>query len=204
MKAKPQTKRPLSVLITELRCVTATLGLIARRQLAMPRQMIGARLRFADGTVSRIYRETVMRHRDTSPRVMLVVRFRLRFIGSSRVCHTLFRLESLLNTVLFAAHRGFHTKLWLTDTATGFYRGIYEWEDEASATEYAETLRVVLAPWARKGSFAYRVVEGAKRPEYLNGRLPSTIDVTRADEWWVPVAAGVVLGSGERPHHAGQ
>ena len=135
---------------------------------------------------------------------MLAVRFRLRFIGSSRVGHALFRFESLFNTLLFAAHRGFHTKLWLTDRDTGFYRGIYEWEDEDSAIKYAETLRVVLAPWAQEGTFAYRVIQGARRPDYLKGRIPASVDISREDEWWMPVATGVVLRSGERPHHPGQ
>ena len=88
-----------------------------------------------------------MRDLETTPQVMLAVRFRLRFIGSSRLGHALFRFESLFNTLLFAAHRGFHSKLWLTDPTTDYYRGIYEWEDEESAIEYAETLRIVLAPW---------------------------------------------------------
>ena len=188
MDLELKTKRPLTVLISEVCCVFATLGLVARRQLAMPLTMVGNRIRFADGTVSRIYRETVMRHLETSPRVMLAVRFRLRLIGSSRVGHALFRFESLFNTLLFAAHQGFHTKLWLTDRATDFYRGIYEWEDVASAIEYAETLRVVLAPWAQKGTFAFRVIPGATRPEYFRGRIPATVDISQADEWWVPVA----------------
>ncbi len=195
MEVERERKRPLSVLITEGRCVIATIGLIRRGRLSMPPTIVGTRLRFADGSVSRIYRETVMRGMNTSPRVMLAVRFRLRFLGSSRVGHALFRFESLFNTLLFAAHRGFHTKLWLTDRVTDFYRGIYEWEDEVSAIEYAETLRVVMTPWAKKGTFEFRVIQGAKRPEYLEGRIPPTVDVAPGDDWWVPVAGNVRCGS---------
>ena len=97
--------------------------------------------------------------------------------------HWLFRLESLLNTVLFAAHRGFQTKLWLTDRDTGYYRGIYEWEGADAAVEYAETLRVVLKPWVQDGSFAYRVIEGQSRDDYLDGAMIATAPANR--EWLV-------------------
>ena len=107
----------------------------------MPRQMIGARLRFADGTVSRIYRETVMRNLATSR--MSRSSFDFVCVSSARAglaTPCLFRV--LFNTLLFAAHRGLPLKLWLTDRGTDFYRGIYEWEDQDSAIEYVETLRV--------------------------------------------------------------
>jgi len=130
-----------------------------------------------------------MRNPETTPQVMLAVRFRLRFIGSSRLGHALFRFESLFNTLLFAAHRGFHSKLWLTDLATDYYRGIYEWENEKSAIEYAETLRIVLAPWAQTGSFAYQIMSGVSRPDFLEGRLP--YPVHEDDRWCSPVRASV-------------
>ena len=180
------------MLTIELRCAISTLGLIARRKLGQPIDLVDSYIEFADGSVSRIYRETTMRHLETTPQVMLAVRFRLRFIGSSRLGHALFRFESLFNTLLFAAHRGFRSKLWLTDRTTGYYRGIYEWEDEGSALEYAETLRIVLAPWAQPGSFAYRILDGVSRSEFLEGRLSLADLVNEDDGWWLPARAGTI------------
>jgi hypothetical protein len=164
-----RAKSLLSVLIAEGRCVVRTLVLLAHNEIALPDDNVGRMVGFGDGTRSEVYRETALRKRRREGLVLLVVRFQLRFIGSSRLAHWLFRLESLLNTVLFAAHRGFQTKLWMTDRQTWFYRGIYEWEGEEAAVEYAETLRVVLRPWVRRGSFAYRVIRGCSRVEYLEG-----------------------------------
>ena len=130
-----------------------------------------------------------MRGLETTPQVMLAVRFRLRFIGSSRLGHALFQFESLFNTLLFAAHRGFHSKLWLTDRTTDYYRGIYEWEDKESAIEYAETLRIVLAPWVETGSLAYQIMSGVSRPDYLEGRLPYSVH--EDDRWCSPVRASI-------------
>jgi hypothetical protein len=152
----------------------------------MPREMVGRNIVFADGSRSEIYRETAMRHLGTTPRVILAVRFRLRLIGSSSLGHALFRFESLFNTVLFAAHRGFHTKLWLTDRSTNYYRGIYEWRDGESAAAYAEVLRVVLAPWVQTGSFAYRVIDGIRRPEFIDGQIVPDSSETPEDLWWLP------------------
>ena len=129
---------------------------------------------------------------------MLAVRFRLRFIGSSRLLHALFRVESLFNTLLFAAHRGFHSKLWLTDPAMDCYRGIYEWENNGSALEYAETLQIVLTPWVERGSFAYRIMNGVSRPDFLEGRLPVADAETEDDRWWLPARA--VVGTTRRSH----
>ena len=185
----PARKGVLSVLGIEMRCAISTLALIALRKLAQPEDLAGSFIEFADGSVSKIYRETSMRDVATTPQVMLAVRFRLRFIGSSRFLHALFRFESLFNTLLFAAHRGFHSKLWLTDAATDCYRGIYEWEDNASALEYVETLRIVLAPWVQRGSFAYRILNGVSRSDFLEGRLPIADAVTDDDRWWQPARA---------------
>ena len=185
-ETQPKRIAFMTVVRAELRCALSTLSLLVRGQIRMPRELVGREIGFADGTRSEIYRETAMRDVGTSPRVMLAVRFRLRLIGSSRVGHALFRFESLFNTLLFAAHRGFHTKLWLTDRSTNYYRGIYEWRDAESATAYAEVLRVVLAPWVHHGSFAYRVIDGVRRPEFLEGQVGRDSSATPEDLWWLP------------------
>jgi hypothetical protein len=190
------TKRKLRVLATETRCVLSTLGLLARNELALPRHNVGRSVVFADGTRSEVYRETVMRKRRYQGLVLLVVRFRLRLIGSSRLAHWLFRVESLANTLLFAAHPGFQTKLWLTDRGTSFYRGIYEWEGVEAAVEYAETLRVVLRPWAQSGSFAYRLIEGRSRDDYLQGVEASPPNHEEA--WWLPIRSRAVIADERR------
>jgi hypothetical protein len=148
---------------------------------------VGRSIVFADGTRSVVYRETTMRARHHDNLVLIVVRFRLHLIGASRVAHWLFRVESLLNTLLFAAHPGFETKLWLTDRQTGYYRGVYEWRGHPEAVEYAETLRVVLRPWVERGSFDYQVVEGVSRADYLNG--VSTEPAHRSGEGWWRIGA---------------
>jgi len=54
-----------------------------------------------------------------------------------------------------------------------------------AAVEYAETLRVVLRPWVQARSFAYRIIEGRSRDDFLEGVEPE--EPPAADEgWWLP------------------
>ena len=174
------------VALIELKCAIATSGLLLRHRLLVPSTWVGTIVRFGDGSASRIFRETVLRGVPGEPGVVIAVKFRLKGIGTSRIWHALFRLESLLNTLLFAAHSGFRTKLWLTDLDSGYYRGVYEWQDAASAVDYLETLRVVLRPWVEKGSFACQVLE-TSREDYLSGLSRTTHDAPSSALWWLPV-----------------
>lgn len=182
-------RRVLSVVSTELRCAAVTVALLLRRRLVLPRGEVGRRILFGDGTASTIYRETLLVGATAADPVLIVVRFRLRLLGLNRTAHALFRAESLLNTPLFAGQPGFCSKLWLTDPTTGFYRGIYEWDGADSALRYCETLRVVLAPFTRRNSFAYQVLADRSRPELLSGRTPNGA-IRPAEGWWLPVAEG--------------
>lgn len=175
--------------MTELRCAAVTAALLVRHRLVMPTREVGRRIRFGDHTESMIYRETRMVGAIAAEPVLLVVRFRLRLLGVNRTAHALFRAESLLNTPLFAGQPGFCSKLWLTDRLTGFYRGVYEWDGLESARRYGETLRVVLAPYAQRGSFDYRTLPGRRRDPYLTGRVRIETSQTN-DEWWLPIADG--------------
>ena len=104
--------------------------------------------------------------------------FRLRLAGRSRLLHAAFRVESLVHTPLFAGFPGFGTKLWLTDTGTGVYRGLYEWDGEARARAYAETLCRLLRLVSEPGSVAFHVLPGRRRDEVL------ATAHARPGPWW--------------------
>jgi hypothetical protein len=181
--------RLISVGATEVFCALRTVGLMVTGRLAMPRRQVGRRLTFADGSSSTVYRETVRNGQGVTSPIILVVRFRLRLIGTSRFWHAAFRFESLFNTLLFAGHEGFVTKLWLTDSDTGYYRGIYEWDGEQSARWYAEVLRVVLQPWVQEGTFGYEILGGVNRPDFLAGRVTGSEVSEPGRQWCVPVSS---------------
>jgi hypothetical protein len=163
-------------------CAASTARLLWRRRLHLPRAHVGMRLRFADGTSARVYRETVVDRGVTRDPCVLVVGFRLRAVRGWG--HAVFRWESLLNTPLFAGFPGLVSKLWLADDQRGHYRGLYEWDGPQQAEAYARALWRVLALVSVPGSIHYVVLPGLRRDELL--ARPQILASAAADAaaWW--------------------
>ena len=166
-------------------CVVSTVRLLWRRRVHLPTEQVGRRLRFADGTSARIYRETVAGRGATENPCVLVVEFRLRAVRGR--AHAAFRWESLLNTPLFAGFPGFVSKLWLANDERGRYRGVYEWDGPHRADHYARALWRVLTLVSVRGSIHYMILPGLRRDEFL--AHPQALAGTTAAEtaaWWRP------------------
>ena len=174
--AYPAALRALAV------CFASTVWLLWRRRMRLPRGRVGTRLRFADGTSARVYRETVMNRGPSLDPCVLIVEFRLRAVRGSG--HAAFRLESMLNTPLFAGFPGFVSKLWLADDERGRYRGVYEWDGPGLADNYARALWRVLELVSVRGSVHYVVLPGLRRDVLLDG--PNVLASAAADAlaWW--------------------
>lgn len=164
-----------------------TAALLWRRQLTHPRRQVGRTLVFADGSRSVVYRETVRLGAVTTEPTVLVVQFRLRLIGRSRLLHAVFRVESMAHTPLFAGFPGFRSKLWATDLKTGVYRGIYQWDGVDRAVDYAETLCPLLEVLSEPDTVSYHIEPGTLRDEFL--AEPRQSSGGPADRWWVVSAA---------------
>lgn len=102
------------------------------RRLTSPKDKLGARLRFADGSSSFVFRETAVIETSTSDPTLLIIQFRLAPLGSNRLLDAIFRRECVLHTPLVAGFPGFRSKLWVDDVETGVYRGIYQWRAAGS------------------------------------------------------------------------
>jgi hypothetical protein len=166
-------------------CVVSTARLLWRHRVHLPAEQVGRRLRFADGTSARVYRETAVGRGTTQDPCVLVVAFRLRAVHGR--AHAAFRWESLLNTPLFVGFPGFVSKLWLANDERGRYRGLYEWDGPQRADHYARALWRVLALVSVPGSIHYMVLTGLRRDELL--ARPQVLAGVAADgaPWWRPV-----------------
>jgi len=172
--------------------VLVSCGLLVRGRLRQPVRQVGRQLRFADGSCSRVYRETVHYGPPTWQPVLLVVQFQLRLIGRSRLLHALFRAESIANTPLFAGFPGFRSKLWATDQRTGVYRGVYEWDGARPAVDYATTLTALLRLGSVPGSVKFHVEPGVRRDDFLRDPgLVGSAPPAGPDRWW-RLASGMV------------
>lgn len=171
-----------------IRSIVATGRLAATGRLRSPQTRLGSRLHFADGTTSFVFRETALRETGTADPAVLVVRFRLWALGRSPLLHAFFRRECILHTPLFAGFPGFRSKLWASDTATGVYRGVYQWDGAGQAADYAATLARLLTPFSIRGSVSYHVIPGLLRDDAL--RDPDRMAAAGGDQeaWWRLVA----------------
>ncbi len=160
-------------------CFADTARLLWQRRLHLPKDRVGMRLRFADGTSARVFRETAVDRGATLDPCVLVVEFRLRAVRGRG--HAVFRRESLLNTPLFAGFPGLVSKLWLADDERGRYRGLYEWDSPRLAENYARALWRVLALVSVRGSIHYVVLPGLRRDELL--AQPQELSGAAAG-WW--------------------
>lgn len=165
-----------------IRCGARTALLLARHRIRQPAGNVGRRIRFRDGSSAEVYRETVVDRPPPAAPTAVVVGFRLRRVRSAWA-HALFRLESELNTVLFAGFPGLVSKLWFGHDEHGLYRGVYQWDDPGLAVAYVRALWWVLALVSERTSIHYAVLPGLLREEVLTD--PSVVD---GDDWWCPAA----------------
>jgi hypothetical protein len=61
--------------------------------VASPKEWVGVALQFQDGTSPFVFRETVRRKASTDDPAVIVIQFRLRFLGSNPSLHAAFRRE---------------------------------------------------------------------------------------------------------------
>jgi hypothetical protein len=161
------------------------MALIVGRRFHQPAGNIGRCISFADGTCARVYRETVIDRPPAQHPAVLIVCFRLRGVRAGWQ-HTLFRIESQLNIVLFAGFPGLVSKLWLRQDQSGLYRGLYQWDDPVLAIAYVRALWWVLALVSEPGSIHYAVLPGLDRDQVVAN--PSLVDTVAAvpGGWWRP------------------
>ena len=144
------------------------------------------RLRFADDSSARVYRETIVDRPSPRDPCVLVVAFRLRAVRGRG--HAAFRAESLLNTPLFVGFPGFVSKLWLAHDEHGVYRGLYQWDGAGPAESYARALWWVLALVCPTASIRYTVLPGLRRDDLLSD--PRILDSGSTADAARVVAAG--------------
>ena len=175
------------------RCAARTAALIAEGRVHQPRGHVGQRYTFADGTTAAVYRETVVDRPPPMSPAVLVVRFRLRGVHRPGL-HTLFRLESELNTPLFVGFPGFVSKLWMRHDQHGYYRGLYDWDDTRRATRYVRALWWALRVVSPPDSIQAMVLPGLRRDDLLADL--HLADVAAPDEpeaWWRLAAVDVTV-----------
>ncbi|MFF0339378.1 hypothetical protein [Kribbella sp. NPDC004875] len=167
------------------RCAARTGVQLAQGRIRQPADRVGLSVRFADGSASWVYRETVLTGVVPLDPCVLIVGFRLRFVRGQ--AHRWFRDVSLLNTPLFVGFPGFVSKLWFAADEFGIYRGCYDWDGPAQAEAYVRALWWPLALVSETASIQYQVLPGLRRDAVIAGLEPSDTVGAVPEQWWRPV-----------------
>jgi len=150
---------PQSVLLLALRSVGGFGSLCASRSLGLRRERHGAVYSLGSRGTFAVFRETVSSAPKGAPAVVLVVGFRLRVAGRSRLAHRVFQRCCILTTPFWSGFTGFHVKLWMVDPQTKGYLGIYDWYGRDPAQTYLSALLPVLRFVSVRGSVWYEIHE---------------------------------------------
>lgn len=142
---------------------------IWRGRLHLRRGRAGRRYVIEDGRVYQVFRETFLAAATSDP-VVLVVGFRLRWLGTKRLLHWLFQRVCILTTPFWSGLSGFRTKLWMVAPATCQYLGIYEWDGADRAQDYVQALVRVLRPLSVENTVWYTLHPGERLDPYLAAR----------------------------------
>lgn len=118
---------------------------------------IGKSYRIDEGGTYTIYRQTDSNDGWVGKPVVLVVGFRLKWLGNNNRAHRLFKPVSILTTPIWSGFRGFRTKLWMVDEKTKNYLGIYKWVDPADAEHYARYIQKVLQFFSEPGTVWHKI-----------------------------------------------
>lgn len=143
------------------------IGLVVRGSIHKRKDRIGETYSTDRGGKYCIFLDTNSFDHTTDPSAVLVVGFRLRWIGSNRVLHKIFRHICIASTPIWSGFPGYRVKLWMVDYATENYLGIYEWAGKKNASAYAEWLTRLLRSLSTKGSVWYEVYPGRNIDSYL-------------------------------------
>jgi hypothetical protein len=84
--------------------------------------------------------------------------------------HWLFQRLCILTTPFWSGFPGFRVKLWMVETETKDYLGIYDWDGEEDARTYAEALARVLRAVSVSGSVWYEMHGGQELEPFLRAR----------------------------------
>lgn len=134
-----------------------------------------------------VFRETESRDGSIDTFSVLIVGFRLRFLGSNPMLHWLFQRICIISTPIWSGFHGFRTKLWMVDRLTKNYLGIYEWAGDQNALAYVEWLVKILRPLSIAGSVWYEIHQNEELIQYLRSTEISSPAISHSIESSRPI-----------------
>lgn len=137
-------------------------------RLSFPKEYTGKIIRMDDRLEFKIFRH--MRLSATTPRkkgAILIVRFKFE-----KFSHQINKLLSVTPILLIAGFPGFKDKLWMIDEKSGFWQGIYLWENKEAIEEYKHSFVLgIMNKRAKSDTISYRIVNDISLDEFIKCKM---------------------------------
>ncbi|MEJ2637204.1 MAG: YdhR family protein [Calditrichia bacterium] len=128
----------------------------------------GKTVRMEDGSVFKIFRHM---HVETEDRIargsIFIVRFKFKRFG-----HSVNMQLSKIPVLLIAGFPGFRDKIWMIDWETGYWQGVYQFENAEAIENYKKSF--ILARMNKRAvsnTISYRILPGKKIHDYFSGAV---------------------------------
>lgn len=124
-------------------------------RLRFPDDLVGRTVEMEDGSQYRIFRHMrLRREHGGGPGSVLIVRF--RFEKGTQESNV---RKSRIPIMMIAGCPGFRAKLWMVDEGTGYWQGLYHWDDVEAIERYKDSFVLRLMNGrAERGTVSYRIV----------------------------------------------
>ena len=133
-------------------------------KIKFPKRYCSKTVQMKDGLKLKIFRHMKLEKNKTSPGAILIVRFKF-----SRFSHKTNMKTSLIPIPLIVGFPGFRDKFWMIDWETGFWQGIYQWDNIAAVEKYKKSFVLgMMNKRSVKSSISYTAIPDRNIDEYLS------------------------------------
>ncbi len=142
-------------------------------RLRFPHDFKDKTIRMEDGLQFKIFRQMQLKTKNhVTPGTILVVRFRFKKYSHERNMRL-----SRIPILLIAGFPGFRYKMWMIDWETGFWQGVYEFEDSVAIEKYRKSFVLgLMNRRAADNTVTYHIIPDTNIDDYVRSRIINPLE----------------------------
>ena len=133
-------------------------------KLRFPKEHCGSTMKMEDGLKFRIFRHMQL-NKSTEPDkpAVFIVRFKFK-----RFSHRANIRLSRIPMFMIAGFPGFHDKLWMIDSKTGYWQGVYQWDSTKAIEQYKQSFVLgIMNKRALDSSISYQILPDTNLEDFI-------------------------------------
>ena len=154
--------------MTALSSIIRAIYYLIISELQFPSTYTNKIVRTEDGKEFKIFRHMHLKsNRQSENSAIFIVQFKF-----NKFSHNANIRLSRIPILLIAGFPGFRDKLWMIDWKTGYWQGIYQWENSAAIEKYKKSFVLgMMNKRAIKHSISYDIINDRNIDDYLQSRI---------------------------------